>query len=309
MIFCGKWICVPLLLLFSNGLFAIIILEMPLSAIYTTAPNFVDVNPSDVGFSHVGQVNGSTGVYIGNGWVLTANHVGAADFTLGGVTYDYNGVDSHQIGGVDLRLFRLASAPALNSLTLASSSPTVDELVVMIGAGRSAQSNTPTLWYVDTDPADWVWNTSSFTEADAGFSGFTTSATRAVRWGTNLIDSVQYNANYQGYSPTNLLVTDFDSSGATSYEAQAVTNDSGGGLFTVNNGNLELSGTIVRVGTFDSQPGGASTAIFNNITQSIDLAQYVPEINSYLLMPVPEPAAYGLCLALVSLCFICRRRA
>ena len=31
--------------------------------------------PDDPGWNHVGRVSGLNGIYLGNGWVLTANHV------------------------------------------------------------------------------------------------------------------------------------------------------------------------------------------------------------------------------------------
>ena len=65
----------------------------------TSAPTGMGAEPSDPGFGYVGKLNGSTGVYLGYGWVLTANHVGAGTFALDGTNYSYNGVDSHQIGG------------------------------------------------------------------------------------------------------------------------------------------------------------------------------------------------------------------
>ena len=47
----------------------------------TTAPS------DDPGFDNVGSVNGLSGVYLGNGWVLTAGHVGSGPMVFGGVTY------------------------------------------------------------------------------------------------------------------------------------------------------------------------------------------------------------------------------
>lgn len=36
----------------------------------TVAPTGTAGEPTDPGFDHVGRVNGSTGVYLGNGWVM-----------------------------------------------------------------------------------------------------------------------------------------------------------------------------------------------------------------------------------------------
>src|SRR5437773_2137455 len=51
----------------------------------TTAPG------NGAPWDHVGTIGGATGVYLGSfgggSWVITANHVGVGDFTLGGTTY------------------------------------------------------------------------------------------------------------------------------------------------------------------------------------------------------------------------------
>ena len=43
--------------------------------------------PDDPGWDHVGRVSGLNGTYLGNGWVLTANHVSVNPVTLGGVAH------------------------------------------------------------------------------------------------------------------------------------------------------------------------------------------------------------------------------
>ncbi|MGY8803297.1 MAG: hypothetical protein ACKVK6_03580, partial [bacterium] len=47
----------------------------------TTAP------ADDPGWSNIGSRNGLGVVYLRNGWVITANHVGAGDILLGGSLY------------------------------------------------------------------------------------------------------------------------------------------------------------------------------------------------------------------------------
>ena len=306
---CFQSVCPLSLLLFfattsvSSGL---VVASNPLGN--RTAPTGVGTEPSDPGFAYVGKVNGSTGLYLGNGWVLTANHVGAGNFNLGGINYNYDGVNSHQIGGVDLRLFKLSTAPAFAPLTLSSVTPSVNDEVVMIGAGRTPTSSSPTTWFVDTDPATWVWDTTFFPEADATGSGFKASSPKVVRWGTNVVDSIAVGVTYSGYSPMDMIVTDFDETGGTDFEAQAVTNDSGSGLFVDNGSGWELAGTIVTVDNFNNQPGGASSAIFGNSTDAIDLSQHAAEMESYYLMPVPEPAAFAFILGWGALWLCLKRR-
>lgn len=274
----------------------------------TSAPTGIGSEPTDPGFSHVGRLRGSTGVYLGNGWVLTANHVGAGDFTLGGSTYNYDGVNSHQISSVDLRVFKLSTAPLLAPLTIASTSPSLGAEVVMIGAGRTPSASTPTTWHVDTDPVNWVWSTSSFLDEDITLNGFTAIDTKQERWGTNVVEAIAEDVTYSGYAPADMIVTDFDETGGTSFEAQAVLNDSGSGLFVDNGSGWELAGTIVTVDIYNNQPSGVSSALFGNLTYAVDLSQYVDEIESYYLAPVPEPSSFAFYIGLSVFLQLLRRR-
>ena len=171
--------------LITAKLFAVVNVNLPSGN--TSAPTGLSGQPSDPGFANVGQVNGSTGVYLSDGWVLTANHVGAGAFVSNGQSYGYNGVDSYQINGTDLRLFKLSTFPVLPSLNLATSSPSVGSAVVMIGAGRTAQDSL-TNWYVDADTSTWTWSEDQFVGADYIMSGFVTDSSKSVRWGTNTIN-------------------------------------------------------------------------------------------------------------------------
>lgn len=288
-------------------LFAVVNSTVPLGN--TSAPTGLGLEPTDPGFGYVGKVNGSTGVYIGNGWVLTADHVGAGTFNLGGVNYSYDGVNSHQINNVDLQVFKLSSSPLLAPLTISSATPSVNDDVVMIGAGRTPTSSSPTTWFVDTDPATWAWSTSIFPEADSIASGFTTtSSSKVVRWGTNVVESIDADISYLSYDPMDMIVTDFDETGGTAFESQAVLNDSGSGLFVDNGSGWELAGTIVTVGNHNNQPGGAGSALFGNLTYSVDLSQHAEAIEGYYLAPVPEPAAFAMLFGLAALWLMVSRR-
>ena len=86
-------------------------------------------------------MNGLTGVYVGDGWVLTANHVGTGPLTLDGVTYPAvlnSTVRLEHTPGVftDLRLYRLVSDPGLTTLPIASVSPALSTEAFLIGRGR-----------------------------------------------------------------------------------------------------------------------------------------------------------------------------
>ena len=127
----------------------------------TSAPTSADIPDWDsgwgesgvTGWDYVGTVNEASGVYLGNGWVLTAGHVGAGDFTLnsggGNATYSYNGV-SHSFsdanGPTDLTVFQLETMPSLPPLSLATSDPSdfvntsAGDNAAMIGYGNGIKA-------------------------------------------------------------------------------------------------------------------------------------------------------------------------
>jgi len=87
------------------------------------------------GWNYVGQVNGASGVYLGNGWVLTAAHVGMGNFILSGNTYEAVAGSSHSIsnsnGTVDVVLFQI------NTTALGSNAILSLPALVLNSSGRS----------------------------------------------------------------------------------------------------------------------------------------------------------------------------
>jgi hypothetical protein len=128
-----------------------------------------DVQPtgytSTTGWNYVGMINGATsgpasGTYLGNGWVITAAHVGAASFVLNGTSYPVvpNSAQGITATGttttgtltapVDITLFQVSPAPALPALPFRSSDPVaLSSRVVMIGFGDGAQKTNETWGY------------------------------------------------------------------------------------------------------------------------------------------------------------------
>lgn len=278
----------------------------------TSAPTGANGQPTDPGWANVGAVanaasGGGSGVYLGNGWVLTAKHVGAGTFTTsGGSSYSYDGTNSISIAGADLMLFKLNTIPPdLAALTLCPTTPGNGSEVVMIGNGVSATSSSPTKYYVDTTlvnddgDRDWAWSTSPFAGANATINGYTTSGTRTIRWGTNTIAG---NSFLDGVG--HVYYTAFNLTGGTTYEAQAVMRDSGGAVFYHDGTSWYLSGIMARVGTHSNQPGGANSAFDGNLTYIVDLSQYADQINPI----IPEPATYAAIFALVVAAAVMLRR-
>ena len=232
----------------------------------------------DPGWDHVGTPGGKTAVYLGNGVVLTADHVGPGDLRLGGVVYPLvPGSDVRIDNGdgteADLVLFAVHPQPPLPPLTIAASPPSVGTPVVMIGRGRNRGAATS--W----DPDGGL----PFNELD----GYEWAAGSTIRWGTNEISDLPGERVFD----TEVIETVFDASG-TVHEAQAVNGDSGGALFVWDGGSAELAGILLAVGYFEGQP--PETSFYTQTTIAADLSFYRDQIEDAVAMP--EPGSAGLAL-------------
>lgn len=252
----------------------------------------VTVPPDDPGWANVGVLGVGTGIYLGDGWVLTASHVGVGPLVLSGTTYAAQAGTTVQLtnGGspgrttlTDLILFRLEAPPAgLSGLTIAATTPADGTPVTMIGAGRDRGPFTE--WSIDTGTEPPTW---TVVPSGGDAAGYLTDITRAMRWGTNAIDSSDVWVRASDLVPpldVLSIATVFDvQPGGT--EAQAVFGDSGGGLFVKNDMAWELAGLIFDVAAYAGQPVPGGTAVFGNLTYSADLSFYRPQIMAI----VPEP--------------------
>ena len=205
-------------------------------------------------------LHGLTHIYIGNGWVLTANHVGVSDFKLAGQIYPKvlgSGVQLQNPDGsaADLLTFRIEGnpdLPALGILEFARVSPAVNTPVTMIG--RGALRGAATTWNQPPLRSGWFW-----------------TGTAGMRWGTNVISATLD----ESQTGTAALVMEFTKPGDPSFtadEAQAVTGDSGGGVFVKNAGNWELAGVLFAAGYHVGQQSG--TAFDGNLSYAADLALF-----------------------------------
>lgn len=267
----------------------------------------------DPGLDHLAIVNGASGIYIANQWVLTAYHVASsqpASVNFGGTSYATepgtwqrltNNGDSGMSANTDIVMFRLASDLGLNDLTISSSVPGSGSDLIMAGNGRDRVADTI---YWD---ADWKETTSS----NATHTGFKTTSTHTVRWGENDVAGTNQNVSI-GYGDVKAFSTAFDDPsnwfGGFTDEAQAVVGDSGGAVFHKNGSTWELSGMIDAVGTFSGQPSNTAvypSGVSKNTTYAADLSFYRDQIAA--IVAVPEPSATSLAL-LSALALIRRRR-
>jgi len=224
----------------------------------------------DPGWNYIGRRGGNTAVYIGDGWVLTANHVGVGDLELGGVTYPYvpgSGVqlENNDQSPADMLVFKVSPDPGLPPLPLRTSFPSPGLEAIMIGNGRDRGITT------SFDPAG----------SNPPIEGWEWAPGRSVRWGTNQIDGFPSSKLLDNFA----VYTAFDS-GQSVHEAQASDGDSGGALFVDNNGSWELAGILYAVGAFPQQPG--STAIYGNVTYAARVDYYYDEIQDAIALPEPS---------------------
>ena len=283
-----------------------VVVSGPLTSTTTTRPT------DDPGWSNLGLLKGSTAVYLGDRWVLTAAHVGtgSVNFPTLGRTFaaesnsafrPANPTDRRMTAEGDLLMFRLQEEPNLPPLSISHSSPPLGSSVWVAGNGKDRDAN-QTHWSVNMGSAIWVW---SETTGSSDYSGYKTLSTNSLRWGTNLLeqDELARRENDEDIrlqletvmGDTMVLVTEFDRDGSnsnsevtgpdgraeTEFESQAVINDSGGVMFYKRpDDRWELAGTVVAVEGLRNQPDVVKTPIFGNFTFYADLASYLEQIQT-----------------------------
>ena len=236
----------------------------------TTAP------ADDPGWANVGTCGCCTAVYLGKGWVATANHVGTCNPTFHGTTYTYDGVSAFQavnpqtsIAGVtqgtlaDLLFFKLTTWPektdaALHLLHISPGPAPMGATLTMIGDGlsRGVQS--------------WVTVSGQCSRASPlplSCNSYTAVAPTTMRWGTAQVSTAQ--------TPVTGAAGFITFFSADPNSAEGVTGDSGGGVFYKNGGKWYLTGIMVNV--YHSQ-GASSATQGTDYTYMVDLFYYAPQV-------------------------------
>lgn len=247
-------------------------------------------------FNNVGSIGSASAIYLGDGWVLSANHVAGslpATVKFGGVDYATLAGSFHRLENptysepltalTDIVVFRLSSLVELPAVEISTATPAVGSPVMMIGNG-STRAGPLTFWNRTeiAGPNNDTWEVTTPELANA--AGYHTTGTREIRWGANVVNASNFTAD-AGHGDVISYATQFNSIGLT-HEAQAVSGDSGGAVFSFNGSSWELSGMMYAVGLFENQPGGADTTVFGMVTAIADLSAY----RSQIIAIIPEPS-------------------
>ncbi|MEI8310832.1 MAG: hypothetical protein WCH98_08760 [Verrucomicrobiota bacterium] len=220
--------------------------------------------------------NNASAVYIGNGFILTARHVGTSDagLLIQGTSYSRDTsfaplpitIPGATTVLVDLQLQKVSGDPGLAALPLATllSAADTSKASVLIGWGVGKGSVIPA--------QGWNWGDDS---------------TRAFRWGTNTTSFLPSTMTYlvgstsMNYTALSVVFNKFPT------EAAATLGDSGSALFQSLSGTWTLCGTTTVVSTLNSSSySPADTAYF------VRLREY-----SWVLRYDAWKAKYGLAQA------------
>lgn len=228
--------------------------------------------PSFAYWDNLVFVGSASGVYLGynpstmTGWIISAVHVGnPGTITVGGTNYSVT--SSIPIGSSDILLLTIdvsSVIPTASAVTFADTTALPGEEALMFGRGFTGNTSAP--YY------------------SGGVGG------ASMRWGTNLvfasapfnIGSIE-NPNIQPY-----VVTQFDDTDPTAYEAQGTYGDSGGGLFILRDGVWQLSGVAHFI--YDPDLSAADPTEYGDRTGYSDIYAHLSAITLQTGTLIPEPS-------------------
>ncbi len=255
--------------------------------------------PDDPGWVYVGLRGPFTAVYLGDGWVLTANHVPVGNVWIDGISYDMIGstavrLDNGDGSFADLKVVGLAGVPPLPLLPIRATPPSFGDPVVMIGNGRNRGPAS-----VPCDP--------NGPPPPGPLGGYDWLLTRTLRWGTNEVeDFLPFDDEFNTLT-TEFFLTSFDQA-ATAHEAQGADGDSGGAVFIENGSQWELAGILVSIDFYPMcQTSPPTNSLYTNNTYAADLSFYRDQIEDIVALPEPDGAT-GLVCGVACLALLARRR-
>lgn len=265
------------------------------------------------GWNNVGVTDGASAIYLGNGWIMTASHVGIGNTftTSSGQAFSTAGGGGTRLTDpttgqpADIILYQLpgnsSSWPNLPQLNLASS-PQVTSNNAYYNIGYGAVRTTSIQYY------DSSFNSTTAGSATYGGFGYSNSPGVIESYGRNYVYNLGTTQQPQsltsvhvtgpGGSPDYGYVTafvgafynnlgDYQNNNTTKFGDQIVSGDSGGGVFNSQN---QLIGMMDAESLYTNQPG--NTALFGDQSYSADIGTYYNQI--YAITGVPEPTSLAL---------------
>lgn len=280
------------------------------------ATNDTTVNPAsysgwtqgDPGWSSVTN-DGANYVYLGNGWVLSAWHVGVSNsiFDTGtfspiaGQNFSVRNPPPSMVNGMslsaytDLQLIRVSGDPGLPAVSLATQSPPTSgnsgSQIMFVGHGPPRIAG-ETNWSVNTSGQTWTWTVVS---SGGNFRGYQTTSPSVKAWGTNRLanpGSATYQNAFKSVlnsttavmeltEPDNskrdviTMISSFDQpgqNGALPQESQGVSGDSGSAVFYKNGSQWQLAGIVNSVLVFNNQ--SVAWGVYGDATTFSDISYY-----------------------------------
>ena len=292
---------------------------MPAQAVMVgVTPNVVpntSVNPAsygptwtqgDPGWNNAAHLTFANGVYLGDGWILTAWHVGTPNLSFEpGPSFQPIPNQNFTIANnpalapeglgpsltqpnADLRLIRINGDPGLPSVTIASQPLAQGSEVVDMGFGylRAAAQKSFTV-NNGTNPPTWS-EVPSCSGSNCHHGYFPDNVGK--RWGTNHVANADQVLNGSSgklrtvvSDGTIAYLTTYDQFSSNPFEFQVVAGDSGSGVFHKRNGQWELAGIVLANYTFSGQStetfnSGNGLAVFGNASAFADLSSYRTQI-------------------------------
>jgi len=257
---------------------------MPSVLLCTTATTFAIVdansttNTSDPGggvpWANVGSVNDGSGTYIGNGWVLTAAHVGAGPIAFDSGTFQPDGrvirLKNPDTSLADMLLYHLVLTPGLPDSVISSSTPAVASLVDLVGYGRIRGSAEQSYSSDDGPKVGFNWS-------DNGIKSYGTNQIQSGVETLTVFGAGSFRGFILDFTPTPTLFTPPPPFVNTVREAQVATGDSGGAVFYKNGATWELAGMIEALASF-VYPLPAS--VYGDESWVMDLPTYKTQIDA-----------------------------